>query len=587
MEKEKNRSAGIKPYRQAVPDIIRYQLVSKTFMFVLLGIMKQVMSTLLRSTGRTALTSGDLRFLFVTWQGFLLIVLSFLVLLVYVIFDLNTKILLCGRLVNEGTVRVRETIRDSVRRSKALFSPDGFIIVLYIALIAPVIGFSLSISLTEKFYIPTFISSVIQTTPVYNLLYTAALTLFLLVGFMNVFCLHGVLLDGMFVRDARKQSTALIRQYWKNYIKENFLFTIGFFVVSGILVLLFGASPVVLGLLLADTEQNMRFWFILAAFLMLAASGLYAFLSVPFQLLKITQLYYSYKEGERKQWPQRSRKRHPVLLTAWVLIMAAAVGTAWFINKYFDDFVPQSTDVKIVAHRGGGNEGAENTVSGMEAAWELGAWGSEIDIQRTADGYYILNHDGTFARTAGVNRKPEEMTLEEVRSLDVNGEPVPTLEEMLEASRGKVILFIELKGNTADRRMAEDAVRILKEMNMEDQAVLISLKYDLIDYIESTWPEIRTGYLTFMSFGDISSLNCDYIGLEEEAATYSVISAVHEQGKQVLVWTVNEAEKQRTFMLRDIDGIITDNVAQAAETVEELEKREDLTRLFDLFLTMW
>ncbi|MBQ2688727.1 MAG: hypothetical protein IJG05_01495, partial [Solobacterium sp.] len=308
---------------------------------------------------------------------------------------------------------------------------------------------------------------------------------------------------------------------------------------------------------------------------------------VPFQLLKLTQLYDRNKEGARQQWPQRRRKRHPVLLPAWVLIMAAAVGTAWFINKYFDDFVPQSTDVKIVAHRGGGNEGAENTVSGMEAAWELGAWGSEIDIQRTADGYYILNHDGTFARTAGVNRKPEEMTLEEVRSLDVNGEPVPTLEEMLEASRGKVILFIELKGNTADRRMTEDAVRILKEMNMEDQAVLISLKYDLIDYIESTWPEIRTGYLTFMSFGDISSLNCDYIGLEEEAATYSVISAVHEQGKQVLVWTVNEAEKQRTFMLRNIDGIITDNVAQAAQTVEELEKREDLTRLFDLFLTMW
>ncbi|MCR5373652.1 MAG: glycerophosphoryl diester phosphodiesterase membrane domain-containing protein [Solobacterium sp.] len=587
MEKEKNRSAGIKPYRQAVPDIIRYQLVSKTFMFVLLGIMKQVMSTLLRSTGRTALTSGDLRFLFVTWQGILLIVLSFLVLLVYVIFDLNTKILLCGRLINEGTVRVTETIRDSVRRSKAFFCPDGFIIVLYIALIAPVIGFSLSISLTENFYIPTFISSVIETTPLYNLLYTTAMILFVLVGFLNVFCLHGVLLDEMSVQDARKQSTALIRQYWKNYLKENFRFTIGFFLVSGILVLLFGASPVVLGLLLADTERNMRFWFILAAFLMLVASALYAFLSVPFQLLKITQLYYSYKEGERKQWPQHSRKWHPLLLTAWVLTMAAAVGTAWLTNKYFDEIVPQGTSVKIIAHRGGGNEGAENTVSGMETAWELGAWGSEIDIQRTADGYYILNHDGTFARTAGVNRKPEEMTLEEIRALDVDGEPVPTLEEMLEASRGKVILFIELKGNTADRRMAEDAVRILKEMNMEDQAVLISLKYDLIDYIESTWPEIRTGYLTFMSFGDISSLNCDYIGLEEEAATYSVINAVHEQGKQVLVWTVNEAEKQRTFMLRDIDGIITDNVAQAAETVEELEKREDLTRLFDLFLTMW
>ncbi len=55
---------------------------------------------------------------------------------------------------------------------------------------------------------------------------------------------------------------------------------------------------------------------------------------------------------------------------------------------------PEETDVKIIAHRGGGNEGNENTQSGLNAAWKAGAYGSEIDIQRTKDGYYVVNHDG-------------------------------------------------------------------------------------------------------------------------------------------------------------------------------------------------
>ena len=111
----------------------------------------------------------------------------------------------------------------------------------------------------------------------------------------------------------------------------------------------------------------------------------------------------------------------------------------------------------------GGNEGRENTLSGLEAAWNAGAYGSEIDIQRTKDRYYILNHDSTFKRVAGDSRKPEEMTMREIRKLSIDGEPIPTFEEMLIACRGRMVLFTELKGNTADRKMADDAVSIVKQ----------------------------------------------------------------------------------------------------------------------------
>lgn len=46
------------------------------------------------------------------------------------------------------------------------------------------------------------------------------------------------------------------------------------------------------------------------------------------------------------------------------------------------------------------------------------------------------------------------------------------------------MLFIELKGETADRQMADDTVKAVREYGMEDECVLISHKYELIDYIE-------------------------------------------------------------------------------------------------------
>ena len=254
---------------------------------------------------------------------------------------------------------------------------------------------------------------------------------------------------------------------------------------------------------------------------------------------------------------------------------------------HFDQFFPLETNVKVIAHRAGGSEGRENTLSGLETAWAAGAYGSEIDIQRTKDGFYVLNHDGNFKRVAGDSRKPEEMTLREVKTLSVDGAPVPTFEEMLISSKGRIVLFTELKGETADKQMADDAVKLVKQYKMEDEAVLISLKYELIDYIETNYPEMHTGFLTFASFGNTAALNCDYIGLEEESATTDAINAIHKEGKKVLVWTANEKGSQKHFLCSEADGIITDNVSQAIGLVTELEQRSDLDRMIDKIKTMF
>ena len=129
----------------------------------------------------------------------------------------------------------------------------------------------------------------------------------------------------------------------------------------------------------------------------------------------------------------------------------------------FDSWYPAETNVGIIAHRAGGIEAPENTVAGIEQAYRAGASGCEIDIQRTKDGYYVVNHDNTFERTAGDKRKPEEMDLHEVKELRVDGEPVAKYEEMLAAAKDKLILSSEADGIITDN--VSQAVELKEELD--------------------------------------------------------------------------------------------------------------------------
>lgn len=570
----------LKPYLEALPDVIRYQVATKLLLGVWLFLLGRLFRVLLNSTGRVAVTSGDFAFIFTTWQGIAIILIALISLFVYVALDLNVKIILSRNLLFDENKPFWHICSEALECVLRLFNVQGIAIIIYIVLIAPILGIGFSISLTQGLYIPTFISSVIADTPLYLILASVAALLFISMGIANLFVLHGVI-DDMSIEDASRQSRKIIKENGKDYLWQNIAFILVMAAVLGIIV----AAVLVLPLLLTQIlplssaiRRGLFLFFILQGTILSLIAGL---IVTPFYIMKMTQLYYSYKNKEPVFYHQRKVKVHTYDKVALILVLIAVVGVSIFMNHDFDSVFPLDSSVKIIAHRGGGTEGAENTIAGLENAWAKGAYGSEIDIQRTKDGYYVLNHDANFERVAKDRRKPEEMTLEEIRKLSVDGEPIPTLEEMLDASKGKVILFIELKGETADRQMADDAVRIVKQRHMENEAVLISLKYDLIDYIETKYPEMETGFLTFASFGDTALLNCDYLALEEESATADSIAAVHRQGKKVLIWTANKKQSQRHFLCSSADAVITDNVTQATEVVQEITNRSDLRRILD------
>ena len=586
MKKENRIRDQLKPFTQAMPDILNYQIFTKVLICIWMFLLGRIFQVLLKSSGRVAVTSGDWQFLFTTWQGILILMLGIVSLFVYVAFDINSKIVLSRNLLTGRNESLESSVKEGFFSVGKLINVRGLLIVLYIALIAPIVGIGISISATEKLYIPTFISSVIESSVLYSALSGIAVFIFLSVGIANLFILHGVIIDKMSVREAGRQSRKLIKANWKDYLKQNVIFVFLILAsLTGIAILcLFLPLKLISLLPSGSVSRILTIIFVSVGTIVSVLADLFG---VPLYIMKMTQLFYSYKQGSELEYVELKREK-PIRYKSKILLVAivVVVGIAVMYVR-FDQLFPLDTDVRIIAHRGGGNEGRENTLSGLEAAWTAGAYGSEIDIQRTKDGFYIINHDGTFKRVAGDSRKPEEMTLREVKKLRIDGEPVPTFEEMLISSKGRIVLFTELKGNTADRQMADDAVKLVEQYQMENECVLISLNYDVINYIETNYPEIETGFLTFASLGKTAKLNCDYIGLEEESATNDAIDAIHDEGKKALVWTANEKGSQKHFLCTKIDGIITDNVTQALSLVTELEQRSDLDRMIDKIKTIF
>lgn len=100
---------------------------------------------------------------------------------------------------------------------------------------------------------------------------------------------------------------------------------------------------------------------------------------------------------------------------------------------------PLKPNNNIVAHRGGGREmGAgshpDNSLKVMRYTQSLGCMAAELDIYHTKDERVIVAHADGNLNINGMH--PWEHTLEEIRLAGKinNGEPIPTLEELIEAT---------------------------------------------------------------------------------------------------------------------------------------------------------
>lgn len=224
----------------------------------------------------------------------------------------------------------------------------------------------------------------------------------------------------------------------------------------------------------------------------------------------------------------------------------------------------------IVAHRGNSLHAPENTLVAAREALDLGADVIECDVRRSADGQIVLLHDETFARTAGCPRRPEELTLAEIKALDAGswkharyaGEPVPTLAELLDLTAGRASLLIDLKqtGLTADiaalvlARGLEERVLLGPWTAEEAAEARRHLPDSAITLIGSAPAQRPADYFRHLLRHGVRGFN-----FEQHSLTPEFVSQAAARAMSVFAWTVDEADDMRRLVQLGLTGLVTDD----------------------------
>ena len=136
----------------------------------------------------------------------------------------------------------------------------------------------------------------------------------------------------------------------------------------------------------------------------------------------------------------------------------------------------ESRKIIVVAHRGDWRNAPENSLQAFQNCIEMGVDMIEIDVRKTKDGQLVLMHDNTVDRTTDGKGEVSDLTLEELRQLHLkNGmgrvtfHHIPTLEEVLELTKGKILINID-KGYD----YFQDIYDLLVKTNTLDQVIIKS-----------------------------------------------------------------------------------------------------------------
>jgi len=146
---------------------------------------------------------------------------------------------------------------------------------------------------------------------------------------------------------------------------------------------------------------------------------------------------------------------------------------------------------------------------------------------------------------------------------------------VIDLVHGQAKLIVELKSYKGDaQRLVQQVVKTLQDRDLVQDAVVMSLKYDELMEVSEAAPEITVGFVASASLGDLTTLDVDFLAISKAQATDLLVTAAHQRGKEVYVWTVDDAPTASLLIDRGVDNIITND---PATLVRVLQERQDLS----------
>ena len=200
----------------------------------------------------------------------------------------------------------------------------------------------------------------------------------------------------------------------------------------------------------------------------------------------------------------------------------------------------------------------------------------EFDVRKTKDEVLIAYHDESIH-----GRPVKEMSFETIDQMGRDrGFDIPTVEEVLRYTKGKVKLDVELKEEGYEKEMVELISRYFEK----DQFVVTSFHDASLKIIKENYPHIQVGLILGKSNASVwtriseffpakrcSKANADFIVPHWKLLRFGFLARAERNKKPVFVWTVNEEEMIREMLHdRRVWAIVTDRVDLALSLRKKL-----------------
>ena len=443
-------------------------------------------------------------------------------------------------------------------------------VFFYVAMLFPFIRKILKIYYLNKIVIPDFIVTYLEDKYwlVGLMIFTSAWIL-LYVSVRLMFALPKILFEKRTVREGVKYSLQKTKKQVLFYAWNLLLIIIKTYLFFFLLL-----TPLLIGQIVID-NLTQKESLILGVINFVLIKNIH-YMALTYFLVK----FVSFLTGEELEIMPRRKKDH---LMRWGVMGCASIFFA--LEGYIYLEAPVTNTPLVISHRGVSNKnGVQNTVQSLEKTAQLKPDLIEMDVQETKDGQFVMMHDANLKNLAGINARPQDLTLEELTGLDIseNGyrTKISSFDDYLNrANELHQRLLIEIKTSKKDspqmmERFLEKYGSIIKQYGHQMQ----SLDYHVIDQVlkyDSTIPAyFILPYNSIFPKTKATGYTMEYSTLDE----YFVTKLWYTEQK-LYVWTINSSDALDKSLQLSVDGMITDDTEMLQETLAAAQEDPEYTDL--------
>ena len=475
-----------------------------------------------------------------------------------------------GQLV-ESTYSIRNIASNAWKKMKNLIGIQIIFFIGYFILSIPVANIGIKSILSQNFYIPKFITDELSKSNSGSLILSVVVVVATYIHIRLIFTLPLTAIGDKKILDSIKESWRLTKKG-----KLKFFITIGIFELIYATISLFTLSLTTSFLAFIDPKGNN---FIIETLFFTILSTTVFFFGALSKVTSITAIITVLIEENQISKEliinkKEDKKKSRVLLFLSTLLVLGII--------VFNGFTLYSNgvnnNIKTIAHRGYVEKGVENSIEALEAAAKAGVDYVEMDVLMTKDNKFIVMHDYNLKRLAGINKKVQDMTYNELVGLPISQSGhtsrIPSFEEYVKRAKElNIKLVVELKPHGGEPNNYVDIfIEKVKELDIENNYKYMSLDLKVMEELESKAPQLETGYIIPFQFGKFSDNNVDFFAIEDFSFSNTLVEQAKSQNKSVYVWTINDPSLITKYLQSPANGIITDEPVQVRETKEKLEK---------------